>query len=258
MLAILREGKARHGFVSVKAEFEAEGTRSDEFLRLLELARRAGLKVTLKIGGCEAIRDLIEARNFGVDMIVAPMVETPYALSKFIAAKDKVFPKDEQADMSFLFNVETFTTFGALETLGEVAQAGGVGLVFGRVDFAGSLGHDRSFVNSAEMAGYVYAVAAVAKARGLELVVGGGVSPDSVALLAGARQAGRLDRFETRKVVFDAVVAEDGRAAAAMELAIEFELLWLQNKCDFYQSIASEDATRIAMMEARALSAKSA
>jgi hypothetical protein len=258
MLAILEEGKAKYGFLSVKAEFEAEGTRSDEFLRLLELARRAGLKVALKIGGCEAIRDLIEARSFGVDMIIAPMVETPYALSKFIAAKDKVFPKDEQADMAFLFNVETISTFEKLSAMGDVAQAGQVGFVFGRVDFAGSMGHDRSFVNSEDMAGYVNAVADEAKARGLELVVGGGVSPDSIPLLAGA-YARRLDRFETRKVIFDAVTATDGRAAAGMELAIEFELLWLKNKRDFYRNIAKEDATRIAMMEARAAaSAKTA
>jgi hypothetical protein len=32
---------------------------------------------------------------------------------------------------------------------------------------------------------------------------------------------------------------------------MEFELLWLQNKRNYYQTIASEDATRIAMMEAR-------
>lgn len=257
MLAILVEGAAEYGFAAVKAEFEAEGTRSDEFLRLLELARRAGLKVALKIGGCEAVRDLIEARQYGVDYIIAPMVETPYALSKFIAAKDKVFPRDEQEGMSFLFNVETATTFDALEKLGEVAQAGQVGFVFGRVDFAGSLGHDRSFVNSEAMAGYVNAVARVAQQRGLELVVGGGVSPDSVPLLAGAR-AHRLDRFETRKVVFDAAVVEDGRAQAGMELAIEFELLWLKNKRDFYRGIAEEDAARIAMMEARQATAKTA
>lgn len=255
MLAILAEGAAKFGFVAVKAEFEAEGTRSDEFLRLLELARRAGLKVALKIGGCEAMRDLIEARQYGVDYIIAPMVETPYALTKFIAAKDKVFPKDEQADMSFLFNVETATTFETIEKLGEVARGGNVGFVFGRVDFAGSLGHDRSFVNSDAMAGYVNKVAEVAAKHGLELVVGGGVSPDSVPLLARAREA-RLDRFETRKVVFDAATAEDGRAAAGMELAIEFELLWLKNKRDFYRGIAEEDAARIAMMEARAAASK--
>jgi hypothetical protein len=36
-----------------------------------------------------------------------------------------------------------------------------------------------------------------------------------------------------------------------MEHAIEFELLWLKNKRDFYKSIAAEDEPRIAMMEAR-------
>lgn len=250
MLAILEEAKANYGVLAVKAEFEAEGTRVDELLRLLEIARRAGVKVAIKIGGCEAIRDLIECRLYGVDYIIAPMVETPYALKKFVDAKNKVYPADEQADVSFLFNVETFQTYGQLAEMGEVADKGGVGMVFGRVDFAGSMGHTRDFVNSDEMAGYVNAVADVCAARGLELVVGGGVSPDSVPLLSGAR-ARRLDRFETRKVIFDGAVLESGDAAAGMELAIEFELLWLKNKRDYYKSLSAEDETRIGMMEAR-------
>jgi hypothetical protein len=62
----------------------------------------------------------------------------------------------------------------------------------------------------------------------------------------------RLDRFETRKVIFDATVVEQPAVASAgMELAIEFELLWLKNKRDYYQTIASEDADRIVMMERR-------
>lgn len=251
MLAILEEGKAKHKILAVKAEFEAEGTRVDELLRLLEIARRAGVKVAIKIGGCEAVRDLIECRIYGADYIIAPMIETPYALTKYIAAKDKVYPKDEQAEVHFLFNVETRETFDRLDALVEVAKDGGVGVVFGRVDFAGSMGKTRDFVNSDEMRGYIAKVGETCRDNDLELVVGGGVSPDSIPLLDSVLES-RLDRFETRKVIFDGSVVKDPASArAGMELAIEFELLWLKNKRDYYQTIASEDEARIAMMEKR-------
>lgn len=250
MLEILRKGADIGGFVAVKAEFEAEGTRTDELLRLLELARRAGVNVGIKIGGCEAIRDLIECRQFGVDYVIAPMVETPYALSKYIAARNSVFSAEERADIGFLFNVETMTTFNNIFEMGQVAGGAGIGMVFGRVDFAGSLGLDRRAVNTPETTDAIVRVAEIALEQRVDLVVGGGVSPDAVAALTRIRQT-KLDRFETRKIIFDAASLDDGRVVAGLALAIEFELLWLKNKRDYYRTIAAEDEARIAMMEAR-------
>lgn len=250
MLDILKEGRANNGIVSVKAEFEAEGTRVDELLRLLEIAHKADVKVGIKIGGCEAVRDLIECRLYGADYIIAPMVETPYALSKYIDAKNKFYPREEQDDVGFLFNVETSSTYDHLEELGERAAVGQVGMVFGRVDFAGSMGRKRDFVNSDEMIDYVCGVAEVARKHNLDLVVGGGVSPDSIEPLRRVRKI-RLDRFETRKVIFDAAVLDGNDATRGMELAIAFELLWLKSKRDYYGAIAIEDVQRIAMMEER-------
>ncbi|HEV7287942.1 MAG: aldolase/citrate lyase family protein [Tsuneonella sp.] len=250
MLEVLSRARDEFGVVAVKAEFEAEGTRVDELLRLLEIARKANVKVGLKIGGCEAIRDLIECRQYGADYIIAPMVESPYALSKFVAGKDNFYSSDEQEDVGFLFNVETRETFDRIEKLADVAAKGRVGMVFGRVDFAGSMGRARDFVNTEEMTDYVCSVAKLAQQHDLELVVGGGVSPDSIEPLRRIREV-RLDRFETRKVIFDAAILDGGPVRQGMEAAIEFELLWLQNKRNYYRTIAAEDETRIAMMEAR-------
>jgi hypothetical protein len=250
MLAILEQGKKSNGIVAVKAEFEAEGTRVDELLRLLEVARRAGVKVGLKIGGCEAIRDLIECRQFGVDYVIAPMVETPYALSKYVLARDKVFSADEQADIDFLFNIETISTYDNLVEMGDIAGKNNLGLVFGRVDFAGSMGKSRDFVNADPMLEYIEQVAQVALDKNVDLVVGGGVSPDSIEPLRRIRKI-RLNRFETRKVIFDASVLDGTAIEEGLALAIEFELLWLKNKRDYYVGIGAEDQTRIEMMETR-------
>jgi len=252
MVSILKKGKQEFGVVSIKAEFEAEGTRLEELLRLVDIARAAQLPITVKIGGCEAIRDLLESKQIGVRYIVAPMVETAYAASKYILAKEIVYTKDEQEDTEFLFNLETITGFENRESMvKEISGPNGAdGVVFGRVDFVGSLGWSRETINLQQTTDYVLEVAKLCKDSNKQLVMGGGVSIESLDAIKQVHSV-RLDRFETRKVVFNATKALNSDIEAGLMNAVHFELLWLQNKRDYYTGISIEDAKRIQMLEPR-------
>ena len=252
MLAILKNLKASHGALSVKAEFEAEGTRIDELYRLIEIARRADMKIALKIGGCEAIRDLMESKQIGVDYIIGPMVESPYALSKFIEAKNKVYTFEEQEDTEFLFNIETITTFNNLEVMMKIAsdKEGVDGAVFGRVDFSGSLGLGREGINTQRITDYAIQAAKLTKAAKLDYVVGGAVSIDTLPSLKEINKQ-YLSRFETRKIIFNADALNSNDIKDGLIEAVHFELLWLLNKREYYKIITEEDDKRIDMLESR-------
>jgi hypothetical protein len=250
MLLLLRKLKDEVGVISVKAEFEAEGTRIDELYRLIDISRKADLKIALKIGGCEAIKDLMESKQIGVDYVIAPMIESAYALSKFIDAKNKVYNQNEQEDTDFLFNIETITGFQNLEDIINCASNNLNGLVFGRVDFSLSLGLSRNDIAQEVVTDYVKAVASKTKQANLDFIVGGAVSIDTLQSLKEI-YAINLDRFETRKIIFDANALTRKEVEQSLIDAVHFEILWLINKREYYSSITNEDNSRIAYLEKR-------
>jgi hypothetical protein len=251
MLEILNKLK-ENGAIAVKAEFEAEGTRTEELLRLIELSRRAGIGIGLKIGGCEAVRDLIEAKQFGVDYVIAPMVETPYAIEKYIDAKNKVFTPDEREDIDFLVNIETHTGLNnSNEMLDIASKKNGIdGIVFGRVDFVGSQGLALDSINADNVTDSCIRIANKCKTNNLDFVVGGGVSDISIEPLKKIKES-HLSRFETRKIIFQSDALDRKEVKAALLNAVHFELLWLLNKREFYSLITGEDDKRLRMLNDR-------
>ncbi len=252
MVEVLKQGKEKYGFVGVKAEFEAEGTRMDELIKLLDIGRKAGVKIALKIGGCEAVSDLLTAKQIGVDYIIAPMVESSYALSKYIEAKNKVYGAASKHNPKFLFNLETINGFKNLKEM--VAQAlvenGADGIVFGRGDYTQSRGMKRTEVDHDAITADCIEVAKACRENNLELVVGGGVSTASATALGKINDV-FLTRFETRKVIFSSDALNASDIEQRLEQALKFELLWLKNKQEHYSTIAQEDSKRIKILEER-------
>jgi hypothetical protein len=251
MVGQLIDLREHHHVAGVKAEFEAEGTRLEEALRLKEVVTKAGLDLTIKIGGCEALKDFFDSRAIGVTHIVGPMVESAYALKKFLASARIAYPKDEFEAMKFLVNIETITACNNIkELLGKYDISDLSGIVFGRVDLTGSLGLTREHVNSDQIAEIASKVFDEARKYNLEIVVGGGVSKETVPFLAQF-PPGTITRYETRKVIFQCPAAMEGNYADGILKAVGFELMWLKNKRDFYGLIFEEDRTRIEMLEQR-------
>ncbi|MEK7689792.1 MAG: aldolase/citrate lyase family protein [Bdellovibrionota bacterium] len=250
MVSQLTELKEKYCVTGVKAEFEAEGTRMEEAMRLKEISMKAGVDTTIKIGGCEAIKDMFEARSLGVHHLVGPMVETPYALKKYLGAVKLAFTQEELDDMEILINLETITAmhnFDEMLKLPEIKQL--TGIVVGRVDLTGSMGLNRDAVNGPEILKIAMQAAEKAKRHGMSVVVGGAVSVHSLPFFRDFPK-GHLDRFETRKVVFSCPGALNNKEDAFLK-AVEFEITWLKNKKNHYGAIHREDDARLVMMEER-------
>lgn len=170
MLGLLRDMKKNYGVVDLKAEFEAEGVRMDELMRFKEIADQAGLGIVLKIGGAEAITDMLEAQKIGVSGLVAPMIESPYALKKYLEAIEKYFPRDVRADIRFIAMIETTQGY---KNVDEILAADKNQLLHtisvGRVDMTGSLGLGRDDINIDRVYKIVEDIFTKAKKKATEL-----------------------------------------------------------------------------------------
>ena len=245
----LLEDLKEHYYISgVKAEFGAEGTGMEEALKLREFALNFDLDFILKIGGCEAVRDMYDAKSIGVNALVSPMIETSYALKKYINSIKDVFSEEKQNQINFFINIETYTGYINLKSITETAGFDMLkGIVLGRSDMAGSMDLPKSEINSDKMLNIAQTMSLKMKELNKDMIIGGGISAKSVPFL---KKVPHLSSFETRKIIFNtSVLLNTAHAEEGVLKAIDFERLWIMNRRENYGITKNNDYERLRILE---------
>jgi hypothetical protein len=233
------------GCSGIKISYEDEGALLNEVISMRYLTACTGLDLAIKIGGCEAKRDIVDCLNINCDSIVAPMVESGFALNKFAKSLDQYKYNGIKG-----FNLETI---GAYNNLDDLAKEFGLidYVTFGRVDFVSSLKKDRGYVNDEKMYEMVANVFKKAREQNKKCYLGGAISIASKDFIENLIKEELLDKFETRYIIFDVQKIEGQELSELLYWANVFEVEWMKFISERYGKLFSKDIERIKMIEDR-------
>lgn len=247
IINLLKDLKENHHVMSIKAEFEDEGASLEEISLLSSLLQKVGLDLTIKIGGCGALNDITQAKKIGVKSIVAPMIESSYALKKFIQSIDTVYEYDCPELYANIETISGYNNFDEISSAEEFARLSGI--VLGRFDMAKSIGLQCKDCNGEQLFELVNDLSAKVNMTGKIFTVGGGVCVESLNFFE--KISSPIQKFETRKVVFNAEPILNNKDEDSILKAINFEMLWLKFKKEFYGLSNVKDEKRISILEKR-------
>ena len=238
-----------YGCSGVKISFEDEGALLNEIITMRYLTSSEKVDMSIKIGGCEAKRDMVDCTNIQCDSIVAPMIESAFSLKKFITAI-----KQYKYDGHIGFNLETITGYKNIDEFTPLSILNDLHFItIGRVDFIGSLNKDRSFVDSDEMYEIVETIFKKVKSSNsnIKCYLGGAISIKSKEFIKKLFEKNLIDKFETRYIIFDAHKIDFDKFDHLLFLANVFEVEWLKFIHNRYNTLANKDIERIKMIEER-------
>lgn len=233
------------GCCGIKVSFEDEGALYNEIISMRSLTKDVGLDLSVKIGGCEAKRDITDCIDLDCDTIVAPMVESKFALNKFIKSL-ACYNYDRKCG----FNLETIAAYKNLGSISELFSKINF-VTVGRVDLVGSMNKDRDFVDSDEVYEIVKTVFKTAREKGTMCCMGGAVSIKSQQFLAKLILQDLIDKFETRYIIYDVNKIDITQLDKLLYWGNLFEVKWLKFINARYMLHANKDLNRIKMIEER-------
>ena len=242
----LKKISKHYGVIGIKQSFEDEGVSLDDLITVRRLTDLAGVKSFVKIGGCEAKSDLANCIKLGVDCVIAPMVESKFATSKFVN-----IVKQHKEVIDAYIVIETKTAKSNIDEILNEAKKTLSGIVIGRSDFTKSLGFEKDKADSDELYEMVEEMMVVCNQHNIPVTMGGSISVKSVDFIKRMYQKKLLHKIETRNVVIkldDTIVSN---LEHCIKHALGFEIQWLKYKYNI-STLSSEDyLKRIKLLENR-------
>ena len=177
------------------------------------------------------------------------MIETPFALSKYISAAKRVYGDDINT-VEWIINAETKT---CLANYDEILSAGKDFLravTVGRSDLSASMGIERAEIETELVYEATRTLLEKSKYMGLTTNFGGNIGVESIPFIQ--KMSDVADRFETRKVVLR-MDNDENRLKVVIQKALNFEYLYLLNKANYYDVLSHEDDARIERMKKQIL-----
>ncbi len=203
---------------------------------------KGSLPVYVKIGGPNARNDIRQLVAQGVEGLIAPMVESPYGLENFIEAFRTYTTPLQFQTLKKHINVETVTAARQLSAILAHPESRELDeITIGCSDLSKSMGLP---VDHPDLLGLVQECVAKIRDRGLEVSIGGGVTPANI-----DTRLSRLSptHFNTRVMTFCYDPARVYRPA--IQLALEFELVMLS--LDRQEGFLSPEEERFRARELR-------
>jgi 4-hydroxy-2-oxoheptanedioate aldolase len=234
------------GVVGMKQSFEDEGVLLDDVITVKRITELCNLQSYVKIGGCEAKTDLYNCVRLGVNGVIAPMVETPFALSKFINIIN-----DYPSKIDPYIVIESKTAYENIDDILELSKNNLKGIIVGRSDFSKSYNLNKSEVDSDFIYDKVEDILVKAKSYNLITTMGGNVSIKSTEFIKKMYDKKLLNKIETRNVVIELTDQNINIINEVIQKSLDFEINWLEYKLKASSYLSNEYSSRIQLLSNR-------
>lgn len=240
--------KENYDLKGIKAEFEAEGSSFRDLVRLRRITDKLDVPLYLKIGGVEALRDLKDSLELGVDGLIAPMVESTFGLKKFIDGVASIY-KDTQVNLSI--NIETKQAVSCVEEILELAKGKIDNITIGRTDLSCSYFDSKINPDSDFIFDLLKNLGNKVSKSGIAMTVGGSLSKKSIEKfnIQANQWPGLIQKLETRKVILPTEIMLNEKSSITE--ALRFEELYILSKKEISDLFMESETARLPRLKIR-------